>query len=93
MMERSALCLLLVVIVVLLSPKMLMAGGPFASGPVPPTKTEALGWGGEGGTLARILLLIQEMFRDQVADETCPIDRCAKEDSENRMGIDPNGNS
>lgn len=92
MMERSALRFLVaVIIVVLLFPKVLMAEGPFVSGPMRPIEAEASRWGGEGGRLARLLVLILEVLRDQAEKETCPSDRCAKE--ENRMGIDPNGNS
>ncbi|HYO12235.1 MAG TPA: hypothetical protein VE685_03455, partial [Thermoanaerobaculia bacterium] len=91
---RSALRFLMaVVIVVLLFPKVSMAGGPVVSGPMRPIEAEASRRGGEAGTLARLLVLIREVFRDQAEDETCPSDRCAKEGSENRMGIDPNGNS
>jgi hypothetical protein len=94
MIERSALRFLMaVIIVVLLFPNVLMAGGPFVPGPMRPIEAEAPRWGGEGGTIARLLVLIREVFRDQAEDETCPRDRCAKNESENRMGIDPNGGS
>lgn len=92
-MERSAFRFGMVVITfVLLFPSSSMAGGPLATGSIRPIELETPWHRGEEA-LARILALVREVFRDRTEGETCSADRCAKGDSENRAGIDPNGNS
>lgn len=92
MMERSAFRFVMVVIIfVLLSPKASIAGGSLATSQGRPVEWGASLPQGDEGVLARLFAFLQGVFGDQV-DEV-GADGPREKDSENRMGIDPNGNS
>jgi hypothetical protein len=92
-MEKNVLRIASVMIIfVVLVPAVSMAESQFVSGaehPVKPVATRS-----EGGVLefARILALLREVLGNWAGDEACTDAPCQK-DLENRVGIDPNGNS
>jgi hypothetical protein len=92
MMERSALRFVMVVIFVLLVPKVSIAEGRLATGQERPAELGTSVLPGEEGVLARLLDFLREVLGNPV-DDGAGADGYRQKDLENRMGIDPNGNS
>lgn len=89
-MERTALRFgIAMIIVVILFPAVSMAGNRFVSGAERPIVSRSEG---DLTGFERLLALLREVFGDREDEGACADAPCEK-DEENRVGIDPNGNS
>jgi hypothetical protein len=92
-MERTVLRFAsLMIIFVIMVPAASMAGNQFVSEAKHPVKPVVSRSEQEVMGIARLLALLREVFGDWAGDEACADAPCEK-DLENRVGIDPNGNS
>jgi hypothetical protein len=91
MMERSALHFVLVVLFVLLVPNASLAGEPLVTDQGRPAEWGASAPRAEEGALVRLLAFLRGVFGERAEGVGAEVPR--EKDTENRMGIDPNGNS
>jgi len=92
-MERTALRFgIAMIIVVILFPAVSMAGNRFVFGAERPLSPGISRSEGDLTGIARLLALLREVFGDREDEGACADAPCEK-DEENRVGIDPNGNS
>jgi hypothetical protein len=92
-MERNILRIAgLMIIFVVLVPAVSMAGNQFVSGTERPIKSVVSRSEGDALGVARLLAFLRQVF-GELADVGAGADGYRQKDLENRMGIDPNGNS